>query len=50
VEYRLRPFQPGDAAAVNEVALAAFASYRPNYDDWPEILEGIKLLNEPREV
>lgn len=35
MEYRLRPFQPGDAASVNEVALAAFASYRPNYDDWP---------------
>lgn len=35
MEYSLRPFQPGDAAAVNEVALAAFAEYRPHYDSWP---------------
>jgi hypothetical protein len=33
VAYRLREFQPGDAAAVNEVALAAFQEIRHHYDD-----------------
>jgi len=31
----LRAFQPADAAAVNEVALAAFDELRHHYDDWP---------------
>lgn len=35
MEYHLRPFQPGDAAAVNAVALAAFAEYRAHCNSWP---------------
>lgn len=31
----IRDFAPDDAAAVNAAALAAFAQYRGEYDDWP---------------
>lgn len=34
VEYKLREFQSGDEAAVNEIAIAAFEEYRDRYDDW----------------
>jgi GNAT superfamily N-acetyltransferase len=33
--FEIRPFEPADAAAVNRVALAAFAEYAAAYDDWP---------------
>jgi ribosomal protein S18 acetylase RimI-like enzyme len=35
MNYELRAFLPQDVAAVNRVALAAFAEYRSAYSDWP---------------
>lgn len=34
-ELRLRDFRPADAAAVDALALAAFAQFREDYSDWP---------------
>jgi len=41
VTFQLRDFEPGDADAVNDVALAAFAEFRHAYDDWPAISLGV---------
>ena len=35
MSYRIRDFRPGDAPAVNTVALAAFGQYAGDYTDWP---------------
>lgn len=37
----LRDFQPEDATAVNQIALAAFDEYRSVYSDWPAFSSGI---------
>ncbi|HEY0112604.1 MAG TPA: GNAT family N-acetyltransferase [Allosphingosinicella sp.] len=37
----LRPFTPGDAGAVNALALAAFEQYRAVYDDWETLSRGV---------
>ncbi|MGE5478184.1 MAG: GNAT family N-acetyltransferase [Bacteroidales bacterium] len=34
-EFMLRDYRDGDAGAVNALALAAFAQYQTDYDDWP---------------
>lgn len=39
--YILRDFRAGDAAAVNQVALAAFAQYREAYADWAALSRSI---------
>ena len=41
---RIRPFSPDDAAAVNAVALAAFAQYRGVYDDWDTLARGVGAM------
>lgn len=38
---RIRDFNAGDAAAVNAVALAAFAQYQGIYDDWDTLVRGV---------
>lgn len=35
--FQLRAYEPTDAAAVNEVALAAFEELRGHYSDWPKL-------------
>ena len=37
----IRDYLPADRAAVNTVALAAFAQYAGDYDDWPTFSAGI---------
>jgi ribosomal protein S18 acetylase RimI-like enzyme len=37
----IRDYVPADRAAVNAVALAAFAQYAGQYDDWPAFSAGI---------
>jgi ribosomal protein S18 acetylase RimI-like enzyme len=37
----VRPFTPGDAEAVNALALAAFEQYRGVYDDWETLSRGV---------
>jgi ribosomal protein S18 acetylase RimI-like enzyme len=39
--FTIRPFEPSDAAAVNRVALAAFAEYRGEYEDWDGFIAGV---------
>jgi hypothetical protein len=41
---RIRPFAPGDAEAVNAVALAAFAQYRDVYSDWEALALGVVAI------
>jgi ribosomal protein S18 acetylase RimI-like enzyme len=53
VEYKLRLFRPGDEAAVNEVALAAFEEYRRQYQDWAafsRIIGNMAALSESGEL
>jgi GNAT superfamily N-acetyltransferase len=40
----IRDFRPADGAAVNAVALAAFAQYAGDYDDWPAFSAGIARM------
>jgi ribosomal protein S18 acetylase RimI-like enzyme len=42
----IRDFRPADGAAVNAVALAAFAQYAGDYDDWPAFSAGIARMAE----
>lgn len=42
----LRDFHPEDAAAVNEVALAAFAQYEGVYSDWDKLVRGVGSMSE----
>jgi predicted N-acetyltransferase YhbS len=37
VTFSLRDFQPSDAEAVNQIALAAFDEYKQLYADWPTL-------------
>ncbi|WEM95975.1 hypothetical protein P0M04_31740 [Telluria mixta] len=37
----IRAYREADRAAVNAVALAAFAQYAGDYDDWPTFSAGI---------
>ena len=37
----IRDFEPADADAVNEVALAAFAQYEGIYSDWTTLARGV---------
>jgi len=39
--YTLRTFRDGDAAQVNELALAAFDQFRSEYSDWPAMTSAI---------
>ena len=39
--YTLRTFRDGDAAKVNELALAAFVQFRSQYFDWPAMASAI---------
>ena len=39
--FQIRDFEPGDAAAVNDVALAAFAEFREAYDDWAAVSRNV---------
>ncbi|MGH8454210.1 MAG: GNAT family N-acetyltransferase [Nevskiales bacterium] len=41
MSFSLREFQSADAAAVNEVALAAFDELRHHYNDWPTFSRNI---------
>ena len=43
---RIRAFEPADAAAVNRVALAAFAQFRADYADWPRFSAGIGRMSD----
>jgi ribosomal protein S18 acetylase RimI-like enzyme len=40
----IRDYVPADRAAVNAVALAAFAQYAGDYDDWPTFSAGIARM------
>jgi ribosomal protein S18 acetylase RimI-like enzyme len=40
----IRDFRPADRDAVNAVALAAFAQYAGDYDDWPAFRAGIARM------
>jgi ribosomal protein S18 acetylase RimI-like enzyme len=40
----IRAYLPADRDAVNAVALAAFAQYAGDYDDWPTFSAGIKRM------
>jgi ribosomal protein S18 acetylase RimI-like enzyme len=40
----IRDFTENDAAAVNSVALAAFAQYRNSYADWPAFSRNIGVM------
>ncbi len=37
MEFTIRPFRPEEGAAVNALALSAFAEYRQHYTDWEAI-------------
>jgi GNAT superfamily N-acetyltransferase len=41
----LRDFRPDDAAALDRVALAAFAQFAPEYDDWPAMAAGMSSMS-----
>lgn len=41
MSYELRNFMPGDTAAMNRIALAAFAEYQSAYSDWPTFSKNI---------
>jgi predicted N-acetyltransferase YhbS len=43
--YTLRTFRDGDAAKVNELALAAFVQFRSLYSDWPEMASAIGQMS-----
>jgi ribosomal protein S18 acetylase RimI-like enzyme len=47
---RIRPFEPGDAEAVNAVALAAFAQYRGVYSDWEALALGVGAMADLAET
>jgi GNAT superfamily N-acetyltransferase len=40
----IRPFTHTDAAAVNAVALAAFAQYQGVYSDWGDLMRGVGAM------
>lgn len=40
-DFHLREFRPDDAAAVNAVAIAAFAEFPEDYGDWPTVSRGV---------
>ncbi len=41
----LRTYRDGDAAAVNELALAAFVQFRSQYSDWPAMAPAIGQMS-----
>jgi GNAT superfamily N-acetyltransferase len=43
-QYEIRDFAAQDAAAVNAVALAAFAQYRGAYSDWPQFAKRVGAM------
>jgi GNAT superfamily N-acetyltransferase len=43
--YALRSFRDGDAAQVNELALAAFDQFRLRYSDWPAMASAIGRMS-----
>ena len=43
--YTLRTFRDGDAAKVNELALAAFVQFRSQYFDWPAMASAIGQMS-----
>lgn len=40
----IRDYQPADRDAVAAIALAAFAQYRHDYDDWPTFSAGVAAM------
>lgn len=44
--FELRPFQPADAAEVNNVAIAAFAEFKEEHGDWPTVSRGVGTMAE----
>ncbi len=46
----IRPYAAADRDAVNAVALAAFAQYSGDYQDWPSFAEGIGRMDRLAEV
>jgi ribosomal protein S18 acetylase RimI-like enzyme len=50
---KLRAFEPGDAAVLSEIVLAAFSEYAPHYSDWPAFsrrIANMAALAESSEV
>jgi hypothetical protein len=43
--YTLRTYRDGDAVKVNELALAAFDQFRPQYSDWPAMASVIGQMS-----
>jgi predicted N-acetyltransferase YhbS len=43
--YSVRTFRDGDAAKVNELALAAFDEFRSQYSDWPTMASAIGRMS-----
>lgn len=41
---RLRDYRAEDAAALNAVALSAFAQFSEDYSDWPAMAEGVSNM------
>jgi ribosomal protein S18 acetylase RimI-like enzyme len=41
----IRPARPEDAAAIDQVALSAFAQYRDHYSDWETFSRGIGAMS-----
>lgn len=46
----LRDYRPDDAAALNALALAAFAQYQHNYQDWPALSQRIGAMSALADV
>jgi GNAT superfamily N-acetyltransferase len=48
--YALRTYRDGDAAKVNELALAAFVQFRSQYSDWPAMASAIGQMSAPADI
>ncbi len=46
MKFTIRDFQQADAAAVNEVAIKAFAQFKGKYSDWDSFQRGIGRMSE----
>jgi GNAT superfamily N-acetyltransferase len=45
-DFRLRDFSPGDAVALNGVAVSAFEQFKTEYSDWPMMKRGVSRMSE----
>jgi ribosomal protein S18 acetylase RimI-like enzyme len=50
IDYRLRTFTDGDAAVVNDLAVAAFEQFRSEYSDWPAMEAGLRRMSTLSEI